>query len=207
MEIKKGIGVDIDETLAFTALHWMTELQRLFGNPENLSPQGIIDKYIYAQNVPYWQTEEALKWMEEKRHSNEFQKNLPLIENSNHFLNKISKIIPISAYITIRPEVVREGTEHWLMKHGFPKAPIILKPNSVLFREGNKWKAKVIEDLFPNLVGFIDDNLNLVNSFSNKYKGIIFFYNKKEIKSDLNLIQCKDWEQVYKEVKQVFGKK
>ena len=40
-------------------------------------------------------------------------------------------------------------------------------------------------------MGFIDDNFNLVNSFSDKYKGIIFFYNKKEIKSDLNLIQCK----------------
>ena len=197
---KIGLGVDIDETLSWTAGHWVKEMQELFGNPENLSIQEMIDKYEYMQNVPYWKTEEASKWMNEKIHSNDFHKNLPLIENSNHFLNKITKIIPIAAYITMRPKSVDKGTMYWLKKHNFPKAPIISKPLDLPIGERSKWKAKIIEGLYPKVVGIIDDSPSVITSLSKDYKGVIFFYNKKKIESKLNVIQCKDWPTIYKEV-------
>lgn len=201
---KIGLGVDIDETLSWTVGYWVEELQKLFGNPENLSVKEIVDKYGYTQNIPYWQSEEALKWMEDKRKSNEFQERLPLIENSNHFLNKIDKIVPIAAYITIRPERIEKETRRWLRKHGFPKAPIICKPDSIPLLEGNKWKVKIIEKLSPKIIGFIDDSSEVASLLSKNYKGTIFYYNKVPVKGKLNLIQCKDWQTIYKKVKRNF---
>jgi hypothetical protein len=199
-----GLGVDIDETLSWTVGHWTKEMQRLFGNPENLSVKELVDKYSYTQNVPYWQSNDALEWMEEKRKSNEFQKEIPLIKNSNHFLNKIDKIIPIVAYITIRPESVRKGTKHWLQKNNFPKAPIIFRPNKTPTKMGNKWKARIIEELYPQVMGFIDDSPEVIKSLSKNYKGTIFHYNKIPIKTKLRVINCKDWQTIYNRVKTNF---
>jgi len=42
--------------------------------------------------------------VDEKINSNETQESLPLIEGSSAYLNRINQIIPIVAYITIRPE-------------------------------------------------------------------------------------------------------
>src|SRR3712207_157728 len=97
---KMGLALDIDETLCKTNAYWIEQMQALFGNPECLSVQEIIDKYRYTQSVPYWQIEAAIKWMEEQRVSNEVQENLPLIENANHIVNKINEVVPILAYIT-----------------------------------------------------------------------------------------------------------
>ncbi|MBS3071631.1 hypothetical protein J4408_01435 [Candidatus Pacearchaeota archaeon] len=202
-----GLGVDIDETLSWTVGRWAKEMQKLFGNPENLSAKEIVDKYSYTQNVPYWQSEKALKWMEEKRNSTKFQKELPLIENSNHFLNKINEIIPIAAYITIRPELVRAATRDWLQKNGFPMAPIICRPDKVPTKDANKWKAQVIEELYPKIVGFIDDSSSVIESLSKNYKGTIFHYNKTPIKTKLKVVNCKDWETIYEEVRKFFEKK
>lgn len=204
MEIKiekTGIGVDIDETLSWTIGHWIAEMQKLFGNPENLTVRELAEKYQYTQNVPYWQTKEALCWMEDKRNSNEFQKELPLIENANHFLHEINKLIPVAAYITIRPERVREGTEHWLAKHGFPKAPVICRPNEISSKEGNKWKAKVIKELSKNIIGFIDDNPEIANLLSEEYDGLILHFNKKII-SHPKIINCPTWKDIHEKIRE-----
>ena len=198
---KAGLGVDIDETLAWTVGHWVKEMQKLFGNPENLTVKELVDKYNYTQNVPYWQTPEAEAWMEEKRKSDDFQKEIPLIENANHFLNKINDVIPIAAYITIRPESVSKGTQHWLEKHNFPRAPIIFRPNKIPTKEGNKWKAKLLKELYPNILGFIDDSPRVIEALSEDYKGKIFHYNKIPAKTNLKVTNCDNWENVYKEVK------
>lgn len=204
-KIKKiGLAVDIDETLAWTVGHWVREMQKLFGNPEKLSVKKMVHKYTYTQRVPYWQTEEALKWMEDKRNCNEFQKILPIIKNANHYLNKINKIIPISAYITIRPELVKKGTEHWLTKHNFPKAPVIFRPNKIPTKNGNKWKAELLEKLYPKIIGFIDDSPHVIENLSKNYKGTAFHYNKTPIKTKLNVVHCKSWETVYQQVKKYF---
>jgi hypothetical protein len=204
MEIKinkVGIGVDIDETLSWTIGHWAAEMQKLFGNPENLTINELVDKYQYTQNVPYWQTKEALSWMEEMRNSNEFQKDLPLIEGANFFLKEINKIVPIAAYITIRPEKVREGTEHWLKRHGFPDAPVICRPNEIPSKEGNKWKAKTIKEMPKNIVGFIDDSPEIAKLLSEDYDGLILHFNKKIIPHS-KIINCQTWKDIHEKIKE-----
>lgn len=190
-----GIALDIDETLSATGDHWAQILNETFGNPENLSVSEIISKYRYASHVPYWQTPETLAWMEDARHSDELQEILPLIENANHIVNQLKDIVPISAYITVRPESVRNGTMKWLARHGFPKAPIIMRPKEVLHDDGNKWKAEMLTSLYPKIWGIIDDNPKLIAHLSDNYDGTVFLYDHEEINEQrIRVIAVKKWE-------------
>ena len=199
---KKGLALDIDETLSHTLLYWTEILQKNFGNPENLSPRKLQAKYGYAQNVPYWQSKKAQEWMENARTSNSFHETLPLIDRSNEYVEKINQIIPIIVYITTRPEKVSIGTKNWLKKYNFPNVAVIHKPNNVPTQEGYKWKAKVLKKLYPQVIGIIDDHPNVVKNLPKSYKGVIFLYdNDKSPRKDLNIIPCKTWEDVLTKVK------
>lgn len=201
-----GLAVDIDETLSYTIGHLVSKLQENFGNPENLSVKEIIEKYRYTQNVPYWQHAEAKEWIDKEIHSNELQENLPLIEDANIYLNKINKIIPIAAYITVRPTSVLDGTRTWLKKHDFPEATIITRPPHVAHTDGNAWKAQLLHHLYPQILGIIDDNAKLVEFLDKNYKGVVFLYDHHSSDSMLNIIPCPTWLKVFEEIKLHFKK-
>ena len=206
----KGLALDIDETISYTVLHWFEELIKHFGNPENLSAKELIAKYRYGQNVPYWQSKEALNWMENFRRTSKVHENVPLIENSNHFVIELNKIVPVVLYLTTRPKAVERGTRKWLNTHKFPNLDVIFKPNKIPTERGNEWKAKVLEGLYPEIVGIIDDNPSLVQNLSRSYKGTVFLYDNNESpRKDLNIIPCKTWEDVLTKVKtfKLSGKK
>lgn len=197
-----GLALDIDETLAWTNGYWMEQLQHKFGNPEGLSVFQMIDKYRYTHHIPYYQTEEALQWMDEQRGSNELQELLPLIENANTIVQKINKIIPIVVYITVRPESVISGTKNWLQKHNFPEAPIIARSPNIFHLDGSKWKATILEKLYPEVQGIIDDNPSLVEHLSSNYKGTVYLYdNLKSEKNNIHVISCKTWDDVLVRIK------
>jgi uncharacterized HAD superfamily protein len=198
----KGLVVDIDETISWTVGYWIKEMQKKFGNPENLSVEDMVKKYKYTQNVPYWQTELALDWMEEKRMEDKLQEKLSVIKNSASILKKINRIIPIVAYITTRPKKVAKGTKKWLVKNKFPKAEIILKPNNILTKDDNKWKAEILKSLYPKVVAIIDDNASLIDYLPKNYKGTIFLYDSIKYKTNkVKVISCKSWKNVLSAVK------
>ncbi|MEK6938837.1 MAG: hypothetical protein AABX04_07395, partial [Nanoarchaeota archaeon] len=60
-----GLACDLDETCCDTVFYWITKMQKIFGNPENLVAEKMVEKYQYVQNVPYWQTPEAEAWVKE----------------------------------------------------------------------------------------------------------------------------------------------
>lgn len=199
----KGLSLDIDETLSFTIKYMVENLIEKFGNPEKLTAQEIFEKYRHTDNIPYWQSEEAKKILDEIVHSNEIQKDLPLVENSNKMVLEINKIIPIVAYITVRPKKNINGTKFWLKKHGFPEAAIIAKPKNINRKVGNKWKAKVLEYLYPEIVGIVDDNSNLQDFFKKGYDGVNYLYGGEKVRrTDINVIECENWETVAKKVKE-----
>jgi uncharacterized HAD superfamily protein len=203
----QGLALDIDETLSWTVGYWMEQMLINFGNPENLTPHELVKKYRYSQNVPYWQTPEGYKWIEEKRRDNSIQIDIPLIENANLVVQEINKIIPIVAYVTARPVVIKEGTQQWLKKHKFPDAPIIMAPDSIKIEGRSEWKARVMETLFPEVLGIIDDNPEFIDFLSKDYPGTIFLYDNYEYNSLVgNIIPCPNWDEVYKEVKKRFSK-
>ncbi|MBI2025983.1 MAG: hypothetical protein HYT06_01230 [Candidatus Levybacteria bacterium] len=200
-----GLALDIDETLSFTAKYWVDKLSKKFGNPDNLSAREVLQKYILIQRYPHFRNQKALNWMKRARSENKIQEKLPLIENANHIVNKINKIVPIVCYLTIRPGNVISGTQKWLDKHGFPKAPIITRPRSIRYTKGNQWKAKALSFLYPQVLGIVDDSLYLIDHLPKSYKGTIFLYDyHKNHKKRKNLIYCKNWEDVLIKVSERF---
>ncbi|MBM3210653.1 hypothetical protein FJZ33_00420 [Candidatus Poribacteria bacterium] len=196
-----GLALDIDETLSWTIGYWVERMQKLFGNPENLSVDELIKKYRYTQNVPYWKTKEALEWMKIHQESSEFQENLPPIKNANNIVQKINQIIPITLYITTRPEGVIKETKNWLQKHHFPDAEIIARPRNIPYKHGNQWKAMVLEMLYPKIIGIIDDNPGLADALSEEYKGMVYLYdNIFYQRRHVVVIPCKTWTDVLKAV-------
>jgi hypothetical protein len=201
----KGLTLDIDETLSWTIGWWIERLQKLFGNPEDLTINEIYEKYHYTQNVPYWQTEEALEWMHRHREDDEIQKELPLIEGADKAVRNIHKIVPVVAYITNRPSCVRSGTEAWLHKHKFPKAPTIFRPSYIEHSEGNIWKAEILDFLYSEVLGIVDDHPGLVDNMTPDYKGKIFLYENTKVNRKRKFVTfCKDWKEVYEAVKKQF---
>jgi hypothetical protein len=198
-----GLAVDIDETLSWTIGYWVKTMQKMFGNPEKLSIKELIAKYRYTQNVPYWQTKEANDWIGKQRFSNELQTKLPLIEGANTYLNKISEIVPISAYTTTRPDKVKAGTKKWLDKYNFPKAELICRPLEIPFEKGDEWKAKFIKKNEKIFIGVIDDNPKITENLGEDYNGKIFLYAHKNVNNQSNVISCEDWKTIYEKVKDI----
>lgn len=131
------------------------------------------------------------------RVNNEFYKNIPAIEGSASVLSEINKSIPVSCYLTIRPEIIRDGTEKWLAGNNFPVANIIMRPENILTKDGNKWKAEVLQSLYPETIGIIDDNPELIDFLSETYEGTIFLYGFSQFKDcKVKVVPCKDWENV-----------
>ena len=201
-EQKRGLVLDIDETLSGSVWYFMEELQKKFGNSENLTVSELIEKYRYTHDVPDWKTEEAHTWMEEASGSNELQKHLPIIPNANKIVQQINSIIPIVGYVTARPSTVMEGTKQWLKSHDFPEAPLILRPEGLALVNGSEWKAAVLEYLYPEACGIVDDNPALTAYVSGEYKGAIYLYNATvSSRSDIKVIPCSTWDDVLDNVR------
>lgn len=201
-----GIALDIDETLSLTLGHWVKEMQCLFGNPENLTIEQMVSKYRYAQNVPYWQTPSALVWMESKRHNDDFQTLFEPIPQAISGARNLNKIIPVVAYVTVRPTSVINGTTKWLETHGFPSAQIIARPIDIKHENGNEWKANKLVEMYPKVSGIVDDNDALLKFLPEDYPGHIFLYSHKNVPpiSPKNTYACHDWESVVTKAKEVF---
>lgn len=209
-KLQRWLALDIDETLSGTVWYMVKDMQKLFWNPENLSAPKIVEKYRYAQKVPYWQSEKITNWIEKKICSNAMQTKLPVIPWAKAFVAKIHKIIPIAAYITVRPLKVLEGTKKRLKDNGFPSAPIIMKPDAIPREQWNTRKAEVLQTLYPQIQGIIDDNDGLLKELKKNYMWTVFVYDHDKLTKGhtyKNAFACKTWKDVYQKVKEVCFKK
>ncbi|MBD3280397.1 hypothetical protein GF389_02645 [Candidatus Dojkabacteria bacterium] len=199
----RGLALDIDETLSYTTKWWFSAMSEKFGNPENLTAEEIYEKYRHSSKIPYWQTEEARIWMEERRYDDSIQIEFELIEEEvNSLVRQVHSTIPVVAYITARPQEVRKGTLKWLEKHDFPKAELIQRPNESKAEDGNKWKAEILEYLYPEVIGIVDDNVDFPSHISPNYQGTIFLYNYETDPTDgmIEVVPCKTWNNVLEKI-------
>jgi hypothetical protein len=174
-----GLALDIDETLSDTGPHWWQHMVK-FHAPTGLTMEEVLERYQYIERVPAWQSDAAREYMRQGMESNEFQETIPLLHESNTMVAKLNKVVPVVAYITARPEVVRTGTERWLTAHGFPKAPVILRADKLghdYIATKNQWKAEVLRELYPEVLGIVDDNPGLPDELAKVgYEGKLFVY-------------------------------
>lgn len=204
-EGKRGLALDIDNTLSDTSIVWVEKIALALGNPEGLTSEEFTKKYSYGRGVSYWAKEDYERVSLTLRQSNEFYEDLPLIENANKQVEKINAIIPIVAYITARNMEVIKSTEEWLKKHNFPKSKIICRPDEIDVMEQFEWKAKLLEKMYPSVSGIVDDSIGLVNALSKGYKGTVFLYNYNgvdEIRNDIKVVICEDWNKVLEKIKE-----
>ncbi len=193
-----GLVLDVDETLSWTIGVWVKEMQLKFGNPEGLTIREMVDKYRYVQEVPYWQSDEAKIWVADHITDNEMQKNIEQIKGASIYVNKINNIVPIVAYLTTRPQSVVDGTAYWLEKNNFPDVEILARPIEVPRAEGNLWKAGVLEYLYPQVVGIVDDNIAVAQYLHADYQGKFFLFNHQDaVDLAIEVINCPTWPDVY----------
>ena len=211
-----GLLLDIDETLSATNIAWFTRMIDLFGNEEpDLTAVELSRKYHLAQNVPFWaKNKAAAEWMQQQRDSPEAQKHLPLIEGALDGVKELQKELQtldafkdhmsssdknhtIIGYCTVRPENVGSATVEWLREHKFPALPLVLKPDIVPFEKGNQWKGDVLKELWPNVIGIVDDNPKVAIAVGKEYPGFLFLFGHYECKPEYNhAIPCPTWTSV-----------
>ncbi len=200
-----GICCDLDETCSLTISHWIDLIKKEFGNPEKLSTSRMIEKYQYVQSIPYYNTPEINEFIDELLFSNELQTVLPLMPTVKDYIHQVNEISPIICYLTIRPESVVQGTQEWLDKDQFPEAAVFAKPDHIDRLEGNKWKANILKQAYPNIKGIIDDNQGIIEHLGSDYQGTLFLFGHEfSPNGDKFVVPCKDWSVVYNEVKNKF---
>lgn len=199
----QGLALDIDDTLAQSGDQWILRIQKRFGNPENLTVEQVKKKYRYSYNAPYWNSPEIRRWEKNIRYDDSWHRDLPLIKNANHIVNRIHRLAPVVAYLTARPKALLAATRDWLNRHGFPQAEIIYRPKAVRLPENLAWKAKVLEYLYPQIIGMVDDHPQLAKDLSKNYKGTLYLYDYHDQapRGDIKIIPCRNWQQVLEKMK------
>jgi len=203
----RRIALDNDETLTFTLKNWFARIAKRFGNPENLPIEALIKKYRYIQNVPYWHTPEIFDWVVANVYDDKLQEELEVIGEANKYVPQLHKTKNVVAYISNRPIEVAKGTKTWLIKHGFPQAPLILRPSYIHYTMSHQWKAAVLDYLYPEIEAYVDDNFEVLEYLPDTYQGHIFLYDLKQYDHKLaNVHACSDWPAVVAHVKNIFNK-
>lgn len=193
----RGLVLDIDETLSATNVAWFQKLEKMFGNPESRPLDDLIAEYHLAEHVPFWQTEEALEWMQQQRDDPTAQDGLPLVPGAVEGVHALRRVMPIVGYCTVRPANTNKDTIEWLQENGFPDLPVIAKPVDVPFSEGNKWKAAALHELWPEVRGIVDDNPSVPSFAGKDYPGTIYLFTYTECPPEAShAIPCSTWPDV-----------
>lgn len=202
MNNKPGIALDIDETLSDTISSYFQIIMDEFGNPENLSAAQMADKYRHSSKVPYWKDDEMItRFREGLRRSHDVFANLKPIKGSAENVQKINEIIPIKAYITARPQMLTQTTKNWLESNNFPQAPVYLSPDDYDFSKTSIWKAEKLLELYPEVIGIVDDNPDFIEHLPANYPGqILMFWNKYQGNRP-NIINHDTWDEIYQTIK------
>ncbi len=194
-----GLALDIDDTLAKMA---ESSFELIHSELNIVTNKSL--KELFAENGKYatefWLREDVAKWCDNI--DKDVIENFPLIEDVEEYVNKINNIVPIRAYITARRENLAKSTQVWLDKHNLPQAPLICRPKESKLSSSSIWKASVLEELYPNIVGIIDDNKYLTNELSNNYRGTHYLYGVSGAdSSNIDVVACLNWQAVYEEIR------
>ena len=194
------IFLDIDETLAFTVVHWIDHLRKACSDPApELTALEIFQQFGLAQFVPAWRNNpKANEIMEALRNSPEAQLGIPVVPGAQEGVRHLQGITEIGGYITMRPEAVLSATQAWLTINGFPNLPIITKPASVPSESAPTWKASVLTSEYPNIVGIVEDRADVALALPPSYLGTVYLlgHNRSPRNDSVHIVPCANWDRV-----------
>lgn len=192
-----GFACDIDETLSDTGIPAFGQMLKEFGNPENLTPKEMLEKYGTIESVPYWDKEQLYVRMNEYFSDPQTYLNLDQQTDAVQQLLEITKTIPLAAYITARKSHLHEASLQWLEKLGFPKAPILMNTNGDMINNRSEWKAELLKHLHPQITGIIDDDVKLAAKLDPDYKGFLIMFGHKYVPlTNFEAHAARDWKEV-----------
>lgn len=208
----RGIALDVDDVLADTRGQFAELFVARYGALSGLTMPEAKRRYWWANQwaelLPPELAAEARTWAFKWLHSDAAQYDVPLVENAHAMVQQISAIAPIVAYITARPVQVLPGTRAWLRKHAFPDRPVIARA-SADFPPSDNWKADMLSDLYPEVSAIVDDNIGLIAALPVGYRGTVYLYDCENYdgRSDVRVVVCPTWDDVYAAVTRDFGQK
>ena len=175
-EGKKTLAWDVDCTLADTRGYFFRTINREVGNRRNLTTAQLMALYHYTEDVDFWNDQaRAQRLMAEMRFQDDHQLALEPYENTPQLVQSIDAIIKTAAYITARPSYQADVTSRWLKQHQFPPALVLARNNGTDHAGGNRWKAHILMDLYPTVVGIVDDHPQLATILHEMgYQGTVF---------------------------------
>lgn len=198
-----GLALDIDDTLSWTCREWVDTIHAEFGNPENLTKYEFAEKYHLLKNAPYIQRADIIARIREMCVDVKHHEFVPLIEGAPEAIKQIVQHIPIVMYLTARPESMRRATVDWLARHGFPELELVMRPEHIPIGEpAALWKACTLEELYPRVIGIIDDNPSICSHLSTGYQGAVFLYrnNQEDTIPHSCAVHCGEWSDVVEKV-------
>lgn len=199
-----GLLLDIDNTLAATSRFFFCSLAERFGLPEGESVESLHERYHYSWRVPHWQHDEARAWDNAQEHSVEFHEQMTPIAEAQRGVLEVQEFVPITAYVTTRPELLREVTRSWLLRHGFPDAPLVMRPNEMSPKSGNQWKVHQVHSFFATSFGIVDDHVDVARGLAGEYAGSIFHYNGNPlVEVPARVTSCSSWQSIVTAVERV----
>jgi len=203
---KTGIILDIDNTLARTSESFFFCMAERFGVPPGMTAEGLYRQYGYSWRVPMWQHDEAARWANLQEASTEFHAAISVIDEARLGVAKIEAMTGVAAYVSTRPEATRTVTENWLAQYSFPRATLVMRPDHVPLKEGNRWKASVVCNRYSSSFGIVDDHHDVALSLKDLYRGYVFISNVRAPEFvALRVVHCKHWRDVVREVEERYA--
>lgn len=188
-----GLALDIDDTLSETAHTCMNRLVEAYGKPQQKSVRVLLKEYGQPNKVPFWQNEDSMGFVQRNLNDPDFLRGLPVIKGAVSTITKIDKIMPIRCYITSRPKALEKVTQLWLRSNGFPEAPVVGR-NPSEFRVG--WKGAYLEKHYPDLFGFVDDDINNLSKKGPLWYQIWLNRHDTERPRNKNVVMVRRWTEL-----------
>jgi hypothetical protein len=190
-------AVDLDETVFNTVLVWMELLSDQFGGHGGLTPRELVCAYRHTNEVPAWKGREDVEaFMVRARRDHDIHVKLPLIEGAVEGLQALASWADL-VYLTMRPEEVREATQQAIILNQLPDGQVIMPDIGMPLADRPRWKGTLLHEMYPSLVGIVDDSPDVVQKIPDGYQGtVLLFGHDQPLRSDIQVIPCPTWRDV-----------
>lgn len=187
-----GFAIDIDDTLARTALQCTALTLERFGHPKKYSAEKLIQLYDQPGKVPEWDTPQIQEHIASLLQDLSFLRTVPVAEGAVSALQKL----PVACYISSRFLEALVITNEWLSTHGFPPAPVILRKTETV---SPHWKITYLKKHMPMCLGLIDDSPGAFPLTSDIPSFPLYWFDRYSRPPHPNphVKKVTDWQQVY----------